>query len=62
MNIEKRILNEGSDKEKRGYEKLNEGQEKGNNKIVITPRPGIEPAPQKPTAQPIAQPQTPKST
>jgi hypothetical protein len=58
MNIEKRILNEGSDKEKRGHEKLNEGQEKGNNKVVVTERPVIEPAPQKP----IEKPQTQEST
>ena len=48
METTKRILNEGNDKSKRGSQKLNEGQEKGNNKIVTTQKPIIQPAPQKP--------------
>jgi hypothetical protein len=47
----KQFRNDGSENEIRGSEKLNEGQEKGNNKIVITPRPVIKPAPQSPVPE-----------
>lgn len=48
MKTMKQILNEGNNKGNQQGGKLNEGQEKGNNKVVNTPKPAIEPAPQKP--------------
>lgn len=43
----KKILIENNNKG--GKTKINEGQEKGNNRNVTTQRPNVQPAPQKPT-------------
>lgn len=45
------IKSEGNSKP----ERVNEGQEKGNNRNITTPRPIVQPAPQ-PTQQPVQQP------
>lgn len=51
------IKSEGNNKP----ERINEGQEKGNNRNIITPRPIVQPAPQ-PVQQPVQQPtQQPRS-
>jgi len=42
-----KILNEGNNKGTQQGGKLNEGQERGNRKVVTTPKPVIVPAPQK---------------
>ena len=49
METAKKTLNELSTKGGNKGGKLNEGQEKGNNKVVTSPKPAINPAPQKPT-------------
>lgn len=46
MNLIEFAVKEESKKNQPG--KINEGQERGNNKIVTTPKPIIQPAPQKP--------------
>ena len=45
--METKIHNEGHNKGNQQGGKLNEGQERGNKKIVTTPKPAIVPAPQK---------------
>lgn len=48
MKTMRQILNEGKNNGNQQGGKLNEGEEKGKNKVVNTPKPLIEPAPQKP--------------
>lgn len=55
METIKKILNEGNNKDSQKGGKINEGQERGNNKIVDTPKPTIDPAPQKPKPEPEPQ-------
>jgi hypothetical protein len=50
LNVEKpETTKHGSNKGTQQGGRLNEGQEKGNNKVVTTPKPIIVPAPQKTT-------------